>query len=107
MEIKPINTEQDYRAALREASPLFDNEPEPATPEGVYFDALVEQIAAYEEIHYPIDTPRLAESIAQAERGEGREFDLVTGTFIDPANAAHIEASLTAFDAGDFDTKEV
>ncbi len=34
MNIRPIRTDYDYRAALKEISPLFENEPEPGTPEG-------------------------------------------------------------------------
>ena len=32
MDIRPIRTKADYKAALREASAYFDNEPEPRTP---------------------------------------------------------------------------
>ncbi|MBP5138676.1 transcriptional regulator, partial [Pseudomonas chlororaphis] len=31
MQIRPIHTDQDYRAALKQVSVLFDNEPEPGT----------------------------------------------------------------------------
>ena len=34
MEIRPIHTAADYRAALREVSVYFDHEPEPGTPDG-------------------------------------------------------------------------
>ncbi|MBP5114224.1 transcriptional regulator, partial [Pseudomonas protegens] len=40
MNIRPIHTDQDYRAALKSVSPLFDNEPQPGTPEGDYFDVM-------------------------------------------------------------------
>ena len=41
MNIRPIHTDQDYRAALKSVSPLFDNEPQPGTPEGDYFDVMI------------------------------------------------------------------
>ena len=34
MEITPIRTETDYRAALRVVSQLVDQDPSPDTPEG-------------------------------------------------------------------------
>jgi HTH-type transcriptional regulator/antitoxin HigA len=34
MEIRPIRTEDDYQAALREVSAFLDQEPEPGSPEG-------------------------------------------------------------------------
>ena len=46
MNIRPIHTDQDYRAALKSVSPLFDNEPQPGTPEGDYFDVMITLIEA-------------------------------------------------------------
>ena len=57
MELKPIRTEAEYEAALREASASFDKEPEPGTEEGDRFELLVMLIAAYEAKHYPIAPP--------------------------------------------------
>ena len=57
MNIHPIRTEHDYRAALQEASRGFDNEPEPGTPEGDRFDILLTLIEVYEARHFPIDLP--------------------------------------------------
>jgi HTH-type transcriptional regulator/antitoxin HigA len=57
MNIHPIHTEQDYQAALKAVSPLFDNEPEPGTPEGDYFDVMVTLIEAYESRHFALDLP--------------------------------------------------
>ena len=33
IDIRPIRTEADYKAALAAVSPLFDNEPEPGSEE--------------------------------------------------------------------------
>lgn len=37
MNFKCIVTQRDYEAALKSVSALFNNEPEPGTPEGDYF----------------------------------------------------------------------
>ncbi len=57
MNIRPIHTEEDYRAALKNVSGLFDNEPVPGTPEGDYFEVLITLIEAYEAKHFPLDLP--------------------------------------------------
>jgi len=57
MNIRPIRTEQDYQDALKAVSPLFDNEPEPGTPQGDYLDVMITLIEAYEAKHFPMDLP--------------------------------------------------
>ncbi|MFJ2366934.1 type II toxin-antitoxin system HigA family antitoxin [Pseudomonas sp. NPDC087697] len=63
MNIRPIHTEQDYRTALKEMSALFDNEPEPGTPEGDYFDVMITLIQAYEAKQFPVDLPNPIDAI--------------------------------------------
>ncbi|AXC64765.1 helix-turn-helix domain-containing protein [Salmonella enterica] len=63
MQIKPIRTEQDYQAALRIVSPMFDNEPEMNTSEGDFFEVMCLLIEEYEKKHYPIDPPDPVEAI--------------------------------------------
>ena len=63
MEIRPIRTDDDYRAALREVSALFDCQPEPDTPEGDRFDVLLTLVEAYEAKHFPVDLPDPIEAI--------------------------------------------
>jgi HTH-type transcriptional regulator/antitoxin HigA len=63
MEIKPIRTENDYRAALRVVSTLVDQDPSPDTPEGERLDVLSTLIEAYERKHHPIDLPDPVEAI--------------------------------------------
>lgn len=63
MEIRPIRTEEDYKAALREVSAYFDNEPTPGTPEGDRFEVLLTLVEAYEARHYPIELPDPVEAI--------------------------------------------
>ncbi len=57
MDIRPIRTEDDYQAALREVSAYFDNEPELGTEEGDRFEILMTLVEAYEARHFPVDLP--------------------------------------------------
>ena len=63
MEITPIRTEMDYRAALRVVSTLVDQDPSPDSTEGERLDVLSTLIEAYERKHYPIDLPDPVEAI--------------------------------------------
>lgn len=63
MEIRPIHTDGDYQAVLRDLSSYFDNEPEPGTPEGDRFEVLLTLVEAYETKHFPIDLPDPVEAI--------------------------------------------
>lgn len=63
MEIKPIRTEADYKAALKEISPYFDNEPELGSEASDRFEILSLLIEAYESKHFPIDPPDPIEAI--------------------------------------------
>lgn len=57
MDVKPIHTEVEYDAALKQIEPYFDNEPTPGTPEADRFELLAMVIGAYEDKHYPIEAP--------------------------------------------------
>lgn len=63
MEIRPIRTEEDYKAALRDVSNYFDAEPLPGTPDGDRFEILLTLVEAYEARHFPIDLPDPVEAI--------------------------------------------
>lgn len=63
MNIHPIHTDEDYRAALKNVSALFDNEPDPGTPEGDYFDIMITLIEAYEAKQFPVDLPTPIDAI--------------------------------------------
>ena len=63
MDIRPIRTEEDYKAALREVSAYFDNEPIPGTPDGDRFEILLTLVEVYEAKHYPIELPDPIEAI--------------------------------------------
>jgi HTH-type transcriptional regulator/antitoxin HigA len=61
MEIKPIKTKADYRAALKEVEALMSAERD--TPKGERLDVLVTLVEAYESRHYPLDLPDPVEAI--------------------------------------------
>lgn len=63
MDIKPIRTEADYKAALSTASAFFNNPPATGTPEGDHFEILLMLIDAYEHKQYPIAAPDPIEAI--------------------------------------------
>jgi HTH-type transcriptional regulator/antitoxin HigA len=61
MNIKPIKTNSDYEAALKEIERLFDAEP--GTPEGDRLEVLSTLVEAYEDEHYSIPLPDPIEMI--------------------------------------------
>ncbi len=63
MEIRPIRTEADYKATLKEVSRLMESDPDLGTPDGDRLDILATLVQAYESKHYPIDLPDPVEAI--------------------------------------------
>lgn len=63
MDIRPIHTEEDYKAALRQLSAYFDNQPTPGTADGDRFEILLTLVEAHEAKHYVIDLPDPVEAI--------------------------------------------
>jgi len=61
MRIKPIKTEADYHAALKEIEHLFDAAP--GTREGDRLEVLTTLLEAYEEKHFRIPLPDPIEAI--------------------------------------------
>jgi HTH-type transcriptional regulator/antitoxin HigA len=61
MEIKPIRTKADHRAALKEIETLMNAEA--GTPEGERLDVLATLVEAYERKHFPMDLPDPVEAI--------------------------------------------
>jgi len=57
MIIRPIHTEDDYRAVLADISALMESDPAPDTPDGDRLDILATQVQAYEARHFSIDAP--------------------------------------------------
>ena len=75
MDIKPIKTKKDYKAALERVEELWgakDN-----TPEGDEFEILFTLVEAYEDKHYPIPPPHPLESIRfRMEQGQVDDKEL-------------------------------
>lgn len=63
MNIRPIRTEADYKAALKEISRLMEGDPDIGTPDGDHLDVLATLIQAYETKQFPIDLPDPIEAI--------------------------------------------
>jgi HTH-type transcriptional regulator/antitoxin HigA len=61
MDIKPIRTEADYHAALREVESLMAAEF--GTPEGDRLDVLATLVEAYEAKHFPMEVADPVEAI--------------------------------------------
>ena len=78
MNIHPIRSEHDYKAALQELSAYFDNEPEPGTEDGDRFEVLATLVEAYEATAFPVDAPGPIEAIRfRMEQGGLTVKDLV------------------------------
>lgn len=63
MDIRPIHTESDYKATLKEIGALMESDPDLGTPQGDRLDILVTLVQAYEAKHVPIETPDPVEAI--------------------------------------------
>lgn len=80
-EIKPIRSEADYEAALREVERLWGARSD--TPEGDRLDVLATLIDAYEDHHYPIDPPDPIEAIKFRMEQQGlsrKDLESILGT---------------------------
>jgi HTH-type transcriptional regulator/antitoxin HigA len=61
MDIAPVRTKRDYRAALKEVEGLMSAKR--GTPQGDRLDVLVTLIEAFERKHYPLNLPDPVEAI--------------------------------------------
>jgi HTH-type transcriptional regulator / antitoxin HigA len=61
MDIKPLKTEKDYRAALGEIESLMAASL--GSPEGERLDVMATLVEAYERAHYPMDLPSPVDAI--------------------------------------------
>ncbi len=74
--IAPIKTAQDYKAALAQIESLW--EAKPNSPESDALDVLTTLISAYEEKHFPIEMPDPIAAIKFRMEQEGlQDKDLV------------------------------
>lgn len=72
MDLKPIKTDADFRAALAEIEGLWDAEPD--TPEGDRLDLMMTLVEAYERRHHPMPSadPIAAIEFMMEQRGMTR-----------------------------------
>jgi len=75
--MKPIRTEADHKAALREIERLWGAEE--GTPEGDVLDILATLVEAYEEAHFPIDFPDPVEAIKFRLEQQGEDKKALVG----------------------------
>ncbi|MGH9586240.1 MAG: helix-turn-helix domain-containing protein [Acidobacteriaceae bacterium] len=75
--MKPVKTEADHKAALREIERLWGAEE--GTPEGDRLDILVTLVEAYEEAHFPIDFPDPVEAIKFRLEQQGEDKKALVG----------------------------
>jgi len=76
MDLKPIKTEADYRAALKRLEDVFDAKL--GTPESDELDILGLMVDDYENKHYPIDAPDPIEAIKiRMEEMHLKQVDLI------------------------------
>ncbi|HWY38908.1 MAG TPA: hypothetical protein VNY73_10135 [Bacteroidia bacterium] len=76
--IKPIRTKSDHKAALRRIDALITSNPTKGSAAYDELDVLGTLVAAYEDIHYPIEAPDPVEAVKYAMEEQGlRSKDLV------------------------------
>jgi len=76
MELKPIKTEADYRAALKRLEVIFDAKL--GTPESDELEILGLMVDDYENKHYPIEAPDPIEAIKiRMEEMQLKQVDLI------------------------------
>ena len=76
MDLKPIKTEADYRAALKRLEEIFDSKL--GTPESDELEILGLMVDNYENEHYPIEAPDPIEAIKiRMEEMHLKQMDLV------------------------------
>jgi HTH-type transcriptional regulator/antitoxin HigA len=77
MQLKPIKTEADHDAALREIERLWGAEE--GTPDGDRLDILATLVEAYEEAHFPMDMPDPIEAIKFRLEQQGEDKKALIG----------------------------
>jgi len=63
MDIRPLRTEEDYKAALAAVSTLVDADPAAGTPEGDRLEVLALLVEHYEAVHFPLAKPDPVDAI--------------------------------------------
>lgn len=77
-QIKPIRTKSDYKAALKRIDELILSNPKKGTVAYDELDVLGTLVAAYEDVHFPIEAPDPVEAVRYMMEEKGlRAKDLV------------------------------
>ena len=77
MNLKPIKTDADHKAALHEIERLWDAKE--GTANGDRLDILITLVEAYEEAHFPMDLPDPIEAIKFRLEQQGAEKKVLIG----------------------------
>ena len=77
MQLKPIKTEADHAAALREIERLWGAKEN--TPDGDRLDVLTTLVEKYEEAHFPMDMPDPIEAIKFRLEQQGEDKKALVG----------------------------
>jgi HTH-type transcriptional regulator/antitoxin HigA len=77
MRLRPIKTEADHEAALREIEHLWGAKD--GTPEGDRLDILTTLVEVYEQAHFPIDLPDPIEAIKFRLEQQGQDKKALVG----------------------------
>ncbi|OUL36494.1 transcriptional regulator [Nostoc sp. T09] len=96
LEPRPIRTEADYHAALAEIERLFDAKVN--TPEYDRLEVLTTLVEAYEQKHYPIESPDPIAAILYYLESRGlsqHDLEAVIGTQVQIAEILNRQQPLT------------
>lgn len=88
MEIRPIRTDEDHEAAMREIEALWGAEPD--TPEGDRLDVLITLADAYEAKRWPIPVADPVEAIQNSMAMEGRSQSDLAELLGSPSRASEV-----------------
>jgi HTH-type transcriptional regulator/antitoxin HigA len=76
--IKPIRTKTDYAIALKRIDEIIAKNPKKASPEFDELDVLGTLVSAYEDIHFPINSPDPVETVKYIMEENGlKQKDLI------------------------------
>lgn len=70
--LRPIRSDADFEAALREYESYFDNEPQPDTEAAYRFEVLGLLLTKYEQDRYPIAPQDPTHALAQIMETKGK-----------------------------------
>jgi HTH-type transcriptional regulator / antitoxin HigA len=75
MEIRPIHTKADYKAALKAVAALVDANPKRDTPDADRLEVIGTLIETYEAQHYGLELPDPVEAVIQHPSKERHQND--------------------------------